>query len=98
MFRGKRGNMDKGEIIIYQTEDGKSSLEVKLQEDTVWLNQKQMAVLFDKDTDTIGLHIRNIFKERELQPAATTEESSVVQIEGGRQVRRAVRQYLCPVD
>jgi len=54
--------MDKGEIIIYQTEDGKSSLEVKLQEDTIWLTQKQIGVLFEKDTDTIGLHIRNIFK------------------------------------
>ncbi len=64
--------MDKGEIIIYQTEDGKSSLEVKLQEDTIWLTQKQIGVLFEKDTDTIGLHIRNIFKEGELQPGATT--------------------------
>lgn len=83
--------MDRGEIIIYQTNDGKSSLEVKLQEDTVWLTQKQMGVLFDKDTDTIGLHIRNIFKEGELRPQVTTEESSVVQDEGGRQVRRKVK-------
>jgi prophage maintenance system killer protein len=83
--------MDKGEIIIYQTGDGKSALEVNLREDTVWLTQKQMGVLFDKDTDTIGLHIRNIFKEGELEPRATTEESSVVQDEGGRQVRRKVK-------
>ena len=83
--------MDKGEIIIYQTEDGKSSLEVKLQEDTIWLTQKQIGVLFEKDTDTIGLHIRNIFKEGELQPGATTEESSVIQDEGRRQVRRKVK-------
>jgi len=85
--------MDKGEIIIYQTEDGKSALEVNLREDTVWLTQKQMGVLFDKDTDTIGLHIRNIFKEGELEPRATTEESSVVQDEGGRQVRRKVKLF-----
>ena len=71
--------MDKGEIIIYQTADGKSSLEVKLQEDTVWFTQKQMGFLFEKDTDTIGLYIRNIFKEGQLQPGATAEESSVVQ-------------------
>ena len=83
--------MDKGEIVIYQADDGKSALEVKLREDTVWLTQKQMGVLFDKDTDTIGLHIRNIFKEGELQPRATTEESSVVQDEGGREVRRKVK-------
>jgi prophage maintenance system killer protein len=52
-----------------------------------------MAELFEKDTDTVGLHIRNIFKEGELEPTATTEESSVVQKEGGRQVRRKVKFY-----
>ena len=52
-----------------------------------------MAALFDKGTDTIGLHLRNIFYEEELEPSVTTEESSVVQIEGKRQVRREVRFY-----
>jgi len=85
--------MDKGEIIIYQTEDGISSLEVRLQEDTVWLAQKQIGVLFDKYTDTIGLHIRNIFKEGELPPGTTTKESSVVQEDSGRQVRRKTKYY-----
>ena len=61
--------------------------------DTVWLTQKQMSVLFDKDTDTIGLHLQNIYKEHELGESATTEESSVVQLEGKRQVRRKVRFY-----
>ncbi len=84
--------MNQGEIIIYQTEDGKSSLEVKLQEDTVWLTQKQIGVLFEKDSDTIGLHIRNIFKEGELR-LRQSEESSVVQEEGGRQVRRKMKFY-----
>lgn len=82
-----------GEFILYQTEDGRTRIEVRLQDETVWLTQKQMAELFGKDTDTIGLHIRNIYKEGELPSEGTTEESSVVQDEGGRQVRRNVRYY-----
>ena len=74
------------DVILYNTEDGKVQLEVQLDRETVWLNQRQMAELFDKDTDTVGLHIRNIYKEGELSRQGTTEESSVVQNEGGRQV------------
>ncbi|MDZ7583104.1 MAG: virulence protein RhuM/Fic/DOC family protein [Deltaproteobacteria bacterium] len=66
---------------------------MRLDRETVWLNQRQMAELFDKDTDTIGLHIRNIYKEGELTRKGTTEESSVVQNERGRQVRRKVGFY-----
>ena len=62
-------------VVIYQSEDGEASLDVRLEQETVWLSQKQMAELLDKDTDTIGLHIRNIYKEGELEPNATTEES-----------------------
>lgn len=78
----------KGQVILY-----KNHLEVRLEQDTVWLTQKQMSVLFDKDTDTIGLHLQNIYKENELEESATTGESSVVQMEGNRQVRRKVRFY-----
>ncbi|MDT8444996.1 MAG: virulence protein RhuM/Fic/DOC family protein [Desulfuromonadales bacterium] len=80
-------------VVLYQSADGEASLDVRLEKETVWLNQKQMAELFDKDTDTIGLHIRNVFKEGELEPEATTEESSVVQNEGGRDVRRKLKFY-----
>jgi hypothetical protein len=52
-------------------------LEVQLDRETVWLTQRQMADLFDKDTDIIGLHIRNIYKEEELSRKGTTEESSL---------------------
>jgi hypothetical protein len=52
----------KGEIVIYQTQDGKTELNVSLKENTVWLDQKQMALLFDKDDKTISKHIQNIFK------------------------------------
>jgi len=80
-------------VFIYQSADGEASLDVRLEQETVWLNQKQMAELLDKDTDTIGLHIRNIYKECELEPGATTEKSSVVQNEGGRKVRRTLKFY-----
>ena len=78
----------KGQMILY-----KNHLEVRLEKDTVWLTQKQMSDLFDKDTGTIGLHLRNIYKENELKETATTEESSVVQMEGNRQVCRKVHLY-----
>ena len=80
-------------IKIYQVEDGQTEIEVKLHDETVWLSQKQMSELFDKDSDTIGLHLKNIYKSGELQEAATTEESSVVQIEGKRKVKRKIRIY-----
>jgi len=82
-----------GEIILYKAKDGRASLDVRLERDTVWLSQKQMAVLFDKDTDTIGLHIRNTYKEKELDESSTAEESSVVQQEGRRNVTRKIRFY-----
>ena len=81
------------DVILYRSEDGEVQLDVQLDRETVYLNQRQMAQLFDKDTDTVGLHIRNIYKEGELSCERTTEESSVVQNEGGRQVRRKVNFY-----
>lgn len=80
-------------IEIYQSEDGQTHIEIRLEHDTLWLSQAQMAALFDKDTDTIGLHLKNIFKEGELDENATTEEFSVVRQEGKRQVRRKLRFY-----
>ena len=57
---------NKGEVVIYQTEDGVTKLEVNLQDETVWLSIDQMAELFQRDRSVIGKHIRNIFKEGEL--------------------------------
>jgi hypothetical protein len=85
--------MANDQIIIYQVSDSEATIDVQLTEDTVWLSQRQMAELFNKDADTIGLHIRNIFKEGELEAGATTEESSVVQEEAGRRVSRTIRRY-----
>ncbi|MBI4774741.1 MAG: transcriptional regulator [Deltaproteobacteria bacterium] len=65
-------------------------MDPRLKRQTYWLNQRQMTGLFEKDTDIIGLHIRNIYKEGDLPRKGTTGESSVVQDEGERQVRRKV--------
>ena len=59
-----------GEFLLYQTEDGRSQVEVRLEQDTVWLTQAQMAELFQSTKQNISLHIRNIFAEGELQPTA----------------------------
>lgn len=81
------------DIVLYKSSDGSINLDVQLEKESIWLSQKQMAQLFDKDSDTIGLHVRNVFREGELEESATTEESSVVQDEGKRSVRRKVRLY-----
>ena len=85
--------MHHSEIKIFQTEDDNTEVQVKLDRETVWLSQKQMAYLFDKDTDTIGVHLKNIFSAGELSESSTTEESSVVQIEGNRKVKRKIKFY-----
>ncbi len=82
-----------GEVVLYKAPDGGAALQVRINKETVWLTQRQMAQLFGKDTDTVGLHIRNAYKEGELEEIATTEDSSVVQREGGRTVRRTMRRY-----
>jgi len=85
--------MENSEIKIYKTPDGKTSIEVKLEKETVWLSQKQMAELFEKDSDTIGLHLKNIYKSGELEEISTTEKYSVVRQEGERKVRRQIKFY-----
>ena len=81
------------EIEIYQSVDNKIEVKVQFENDSVWLNQRQMAELFEKDTDTIGLHLKNIFSEDELEEGSTTEVFSVVQKEGNRNVRRKIKFY-----
>lgn len=81
------------DITIFTTEDGQARVEVRFARDNVWLTQKLMAQLYECSTDNISLHLRNIFAERELDAAATTEESSAVQTEGAREVSRKVTFY-----
>lgn len=85
--------MNNSEIKIYKAEDGKTEIQVKLDHDTVWLTQRQMGELFDKDSDTIGLHLKNIFESEELHEHSTTEYSSVVRQEGKREVTRKIKIY-----
>ncbi len=85
--------MAESDIKIYQTDDGQTKIDVKFDNETVWLTQKQMAQLFDKDSDTIGLHLKNIYQSGELEEFETTEESSVVQQEGKRHVHRKMKLY-----
>ena len=82
-----------GQIEIYQADDGQTEIHVRLEKGTLWLSQAQMADLFDKDSDTIGLHLKNIYKSGELDRSATTEKSSVVRVEGTRKVRRQIQFY-----
>lgn len=80
-------------LILYTSEDGKSRIELRAKDHTVWLSQREMAELFDVSTDNIGLHLKNLYEDNELSREATTEESSVVQNEGERAVRRPVTLY-----
>ena len=79
---------EKNEIVIYTTPEGKETFEVNLKKETVWLSQKQMAGLFEKDVRTVNEHIKNIFKEGELEENSTIRKFRIVQKEGNRQVER----------
>ena len=81
------------EIVIYTTPDGSTRLQVRLQDETVWLTQKLMAELFQKDVRTINEHIKNIFNEGELTPNPTIRKFRIVQKEGQREVERLVDFY-----
>lgn len=84
--------LKKGEIVIYQSKDG-PKLDVLLEKETVWLTQKQMALLFDKGIPTINEHIKNIYKEGELEEKSTIRKFRIVQKEGGRLVERDIDFY-----
>jgi hypothetical protein len=74
----------KNEIILYQPNELADHIEVRVdnEKDTIWLTQKQMGILFEKDSDTVSLHLKNIFEEQELDENSTSELFSVVQKEG----------------
>ena len=81
------------EIVLYQTEDGRTRLEVKLEKDTVWLSLNQIAELFQRDKSVISKHIKNVYDEQELAPGATVAKYATVQKEGRREVSRAIEFY-----
>lgn len=81
-----------GEIVLYQP-DEKTRLEVRLEDETVWLTQQQMAQLFDTTKQNVSLHINNLYREGELNKDATIKDSLTVQCEGGRYVQRMIAMY-----
>ena len=84
---------NKSQIIIYQAPNGNTKVDVRMDEETVWLSQNQLAELFQTTKQNISLHIQNIFDEAELQPEATVKNYLTVQKEGGRNVKRNVQYF-----
>ena len=91
MKLGAQGNL--GKIVLFRTKDGKSSVDVRLHEETVWLTLNQIAELFDRDKSVISRHLRSIYQTRELSRKATVAKNATVQNEGGREVVRQVDYY-----
>lgn len=85
--------MSEGELILYSTEDGGATIGLRAVDSTVWLSQREIAELFDKDVRTVNEHIRNVFAEGECDPGATIRKFRIVQTEGSRQVEREVDAY-----
>jgi hypothetical protein len=81
------------QIAIYQSADGKTHLDVRLEQDSVWLTQRQMSEVFDTTPENILMHLKNIFKDNELQESAITKDFLVVRTEGNRQVERKLKHY-----
>ena len=81
------------EIIIYQTQDGQTKIDVRLENETVWLTQNQMAELFQTTKQNVSSHIKNIFEEGELSENSTVKDYLTVQQEGNRKVSRNVSHY-----
>lgn len=80
-------------LVLYQTPDGTTRFQVRLDQETLWLTQRQLAELFQKDVRTVNEHIQNVFAEGELPPEATIRKYRIVQTEGGREVERLVDHY-----
>lgn len=87
------GNDRHGELLLYSTEDGKTRLECRFENETLWMSQAQMAELFQTTPQNITLHLKAIFSDGELDPEATCKEYLQVRLEGSREVRRSVKHY-----
>ena len=83
----------KGQFLVYEAEDGQVKIDVRLEDETVWLTQKLMADLFQVTVPTINEHVKNIFDEKELIQDATIRKFRIVQKEGQRHVTRMVDYY-----
>ncbi|QOX80484.1 virulence RhuM family protein [Trichlorobacter lovleyi] len=83
----------KGEFLVYQTDDGRTRVECRFENETLWLSQALLAELYQKDVRTINEHLKNIFDDKELDPQATIRKFRIVQIEGAREVAREIDHY-----
>ena len=83
----------KGQFLVYEAEDGRVKIDVRLAEETVWLSQALIAELFQTSVPNISMHIRNVYEEGELQPEATIKKFLTVRLEGSRAVRRQLDHY-----
>ncbi len=81
------------EYLTYVASTGAGSVEIRYEDENIWLTQKMMAVLYDVETNTINYHIKKIFEDSELQPEATIRKFRIVQSEGGRTIEREVNHY-----
>ena len=82
-----------GEVVVYEAPDGEARVDMRLEQETVWLTQRQMAEVLQTSTDNVSLHLRNIYSNGELEESETTEDFSTVRTEGIRQVRRVLKHY-----
>jgi len=93
MTKRDRLSVPGGEVVVYEATAGEVRVDVRFQDDTVWLTQSQMAQLFERDRSVITRHIRNAYDEQELEPEATSAKFAQVRAEGGRSVSREVDHY-----
>ena len=77
-----------GEVVVYEASDGEVRVDVRLEQETVWLTQRQMAEVLQTSTDNVSLHLRNIYSDGELEEVATTEDFSAVRAEGKLELPR----------
>jgi hypothetical protein len=87
------GEMGRGELLLYQSADGRTRVECRFEDDTLWLTQNLMAELFQTTTQNITLHLRTLYEEREISEEATCKDYLQVRMEGERRVQRAIKHY-----
>jgi hypothetical protein len=85
------------EIILYQTEDGRTRIQCRIDQETIWLTQAQMAELFQIGVNTVNHHLKELYDDGELQPEATIRNYRIVRAEGRREVARQIDHYNLPV-
>lgn len=91
--RTSSGSEAKGQFLVYEAEDGRIKIDVRLADETVWLTQAQMAELFQTSVPNVSIHIKNVFDEGELVPEATLKKFLTVRREGSREVQRSLDHY-----